>query len=59
MEVTAEADGTVEAVHVKPGDKVAVGGRARDDQGERCRRRAGAESARARRHICRAQTTGG
>jgi pyruvate dehydrogenase E2 component (dihydrolipoamide acetyltransferase) len=27
MEVTAEADGRVEAVHVKPGDKVAVGGR--------------------------------
>ncbi|HEY1186040.1 MAG TPA: 2-oxo acid dehydrogenase subunit E2, partial [Gemmata sp.] len=27
MEVTAEADGAVEAVHVKPGDKIAVGGK--------------------------------
>ncbi|MDY3562496.1 2-oxo acid dehydrogenase subunit E2 [Gemmata sp. JC673] len=26
MEVAAEADGTVEAVHVKPGDKVSIGG---------------------------------
>jgi len=27
MEVTAEADGVVEAIHVKPGDKVPVGGK--------------------------------
>jgi pyruvate dehydrogenase E2 component (dihydrolipoamide acetyltransferase) len=27
MEVTAEADGVVETVHVKPGDKVSVGGK--------------------------------